>query len=209
MSDQSSKDHAGLCTFTFEDGRHCSMLQTDNDAQLCYFHEQQERQHLKTYVANLKVCRFLGGEVHTASDLSAAFASLFCAGVQGYVEPKNTQALTRLGHLMLKTHLLAKAEYVSAYEADWGEVVAASTAYHPFERTLEDIGNPDSLVRGPLPADPEQPSNNRTGGRPPTPPNPTKPQKSNSTPPTTVPDSPAQTRSVPRVPTPRKTHIRD
>ncbi|MGB2633506.1 MAG: hypothetical protein WAM58_06180 [Candidatus Acidiferrum sp.] len=193
MSDQSSNDRAGLCTFTFEDGRHCSMLQAGNDVELCYFHEQQERQHLKTYVANLKVCHFLDGEVHTASDLSAAFASLFCAGVQGYVEPKNTQALTRLGHLMLKTHLLAKAEYLSAYEADWGEVVADSTAYHPFERTLEDIGNPDSLVRGPLPADTE-PS---TQQQPEALANPPQPQKTASTVP--VQDPPARTRSRSRI----------
>lgn len=190
MPDPSSGPRAGLCIFTFADGRQCSMLQADNDSKLCYFHVQDEHHNVRSYVANLKICRFLDNEFHTASDLSAAFASLFCAGVMGYTEPKNTQALTKLGQLMLKTHLFAKAEYLSAYEADWGEVVAESNTYHPHETNLQDIGNPASLVAAPPDDDSEQPTP-QPSVQPPKSPQPQKIASATSIP---ASDPPSQTR---------------
>lgn len=38
----SSNDRTGLCTFIFEDGRHCNMPHTQGDLRLCFFHEQRE-----------------------------------------------------------------------------------------------------------------------------------------------------------------------
>jgi hypothetical protein len=138
MSTNPSKDRTGLCTFTFDDGRHCAMLQTDNESGLCYFHAQKEEQRLKTELAGLKVGRFLNAEVHTACDLNSAFAMLFRCTLQGYISTKSANALTKLGHLMLKTHLIAKEEYLSAYDAEWPDVVADSTVFHPKRGFVED-----------------------------------------------------------------------
>lgn len=112
MSDQSSQDRTGLCIFTFDDGRHCNMPHTGNELRLCYFHEKKELQNL-----------------HTACDLSAAFVMLFRAGVQGHTDPKTLNALTKLGNLVVKTHLLAKDEYLSTYDREWPYVVEQSLVF--------------------------------------------------------------------------------
>jgi len=129
MSDQSSKDRADLCTFIFDDGRHCNMLHTGNELRLCYFHEKKEMQRLLAKDAGLKVSRYLATNLHTACDLNAAFAMLFRAGAQGYADAKAINSLTRLGHLMLKTHLLAKEEYLSTYDREWPEIVEKSAVF--------------------------------------------------------------------------------
>lgn len=130
MSEQSSKDRTGLCTFIFENGHHCNMPQTESELRLCYFHEKREAQRLVAKDAALKVSRYLATNLHTACDLSAAFAMLFRAGAQGHFDAKTVNSLTKLGHLMLKTHLLAKEEFLSAFEAEWPDIVAKSTAFN-------------------------------------------------------------------------------
>jgi hypothetical protein len=129
MSDQSSQDRTGLCIFTFDDGRHCNMPHTGNELRLCYFHEKKELQRLSSRDAGMKVSHYLATNLHTACDLSAAFVMLFRAGVQGHTDPKTLNALTKLGNLVVKTHLLAKDEYLSTYDREWPYVVEQSFVF--------------------------------------------------------------------------------
>jgi hypothetical protein len=59
------------------------------------------------------------------------FGMLFTAAVQGHIDPKSVGALTKLGNLLIKTHQLAKQEYLSAYNDNWPNVVADSMIFHP------------------------------------------------------------------------------
>lgn len=127
----SSNDRTGLCTFIFEDGRHCNMPHTQGDLRLCFFHEQREVRRRFAVDAGAKIGRYLATNLHTACDFNNAFATLFRAGVQGHLDSKMVSSLTRLGHLLVKTHLLAKEEYLAAYENEWSDIVVQSTAFRP------------------------------------------------------------------------------
>ena len=146
----SSNDRTGLCTFTFDDGRHCNMPHLDGDLRLCFFHEKREVQRRLAIDAGVKISRFLGTNLHTASDLNNTFAMLFRAGAQGYLEPKAINALTRLGHLLLKTHTLAKEEYLASHQDEWSNIVLQSISYQcdpePAPQSVPGPANSDHLA---------------------------------------------------------------
>ena len=156
-----SNDRVGLCTFTFDDGRHCNMPHTQSELRLCYFHEKRERQRLLTLDAGVKISRYLATNLHTACDLNGAFAMLFRAGAQGYLDAKLINALTRVGHLVLKTHLLAKEEYLDSYENEWRDIVLQSIALRPDPEPVPDhsanSNSRDSKPRTILPTNQEPP----------------------------------------------------
>jgi hypothetical protein len=87
----SSNDRTGLCTFTFDDGRHCNMPHINGDQRLCFFHEKREVPRRLAIDAGVKISRFLGTNLHTASDLNNTFAMLFRAAA-----PNNTASTSRL-----------------------------------------------------------------------------------------------------------------
>lgn len=89
----SPKDRSGLCTFIFDDGRHCNTPHTDGELRLCYFHEQKELRRLLATDTGAKIAQFLAIDVHTACDLNAAFTSLFRAGVEGLIDSKMINSL--------------------------------------------------------------------------------------------------------------------
>jgi hypothetical protein len=157
----SSNDRAGLCTFLFDDGRHCNMPHTQSELCLCYFHEKRERQRLLTLDAGVKISRYLATNLHTACDLNGAFAMLFRAGAQGYLDAKLINALTRVGHLVLKTHLLAKEEYLDSYENEWRDIVLQSIALRPDPEPVLDpaanLNSPNSQPSTILPTNQEPP----------------------------------------------------
>jgi len=130
MSNESSKDRTGLCSFTFDDGRHCAMPQADAKIPCCYFHAKREQERLRAEEMGLRFARFLNGDVQTACDLGATFAMLFVWTASGYLSPQTANSLTRLGQLMLKTHSLARAEFVSTWQERWPQVVAESEAFN-------------------------------------------------------------------------------
>jgi hypothetical protein len=138
---KSAKDRSGLCTFIFDDGRHCNMPHTDGDLRLCYFHEQKEIRRLLSRDAGLKIGRFLAVDIHTACDLNAAFSTLFRAGAEGHIESKMVNSLTRLGQLILQTQALAKDEYLATYDQEWPDVVERSTVFN-----LDPDGTPHDFV---------------------------------------------------------------
>jgi hypothetical protein len=157
----SSNDRAGLCTFVFEDGRHCNMPHTPSELRLCYFHEKRELQRLYAVEAGNKIGRYLATNLHTACDLSNAFATLFRAGLQGHFEPKMLNSLTRLGQLLMKMHLLAKEEYLDTYENEWSSIVLQSIALRPDPEPKE---SEDSLGETPADAHPESNSDAQSNG---------------------------------------------
>jgi hypothetical protein len=131
MSALSSKDCPNSCVFAFADGRRCTMPAADgSDYGLCYFHHQQYIDRLRKQHASEQMCLGLASNISTACDLSAAFTRLFRATTLGYIKPKTAHTLTYLGNLMLKTHLLAKQEYESAFQdKPWPDVVAGSLCF--------------------------------------------------------------------------------
>ncbi|HXX13592.1 MAG TPA: hypothetical protein VEJ47_01700 [Candidatus Eremiobacteraceae bacterium] len=130
MSNESSKDRTGLCSFMFDDGRHCAMPQVDAKTPYCYFHAKREQERLRAEEMGLRFARFLNGDVQTACDLGATFAMLFVWTASGYLSPQTANSLTRLGQLMLKTHSLAGSEFVSTWQETWPQVVAESEAFN-------------------------------------------------------------------------------
>ncbi|HTZ49371.1 MAG TPA: hypothetical protein VMH20_17405 [Verrucomicrobiae bacterium] len=152
----SSCDRTGLCTFMFDDGRHCNMPHTQSELHLCYFHEKRELRRLYAVEAGIRISRSLATNLHTACDLSHAFAMLFRAGVQGHIEPKLLNSLTRLGQLVVNTHLLAKQEYLDSYDNDWSSIVLQSIALRPDpEPAPDDSGAPELRLDSEPPAHPD------------------------------------------------------
>lgn len=153
MSDQPSQDRTGLCVFMFDDGRHCNMPHTGSELRLCYFHQKKELQRLVAKEAGMKVSNYLATNLHTACDLSAAFATLFRVGVEGHADPKTLNALTKLGHLVVQTHLLAKDEYLSTFEHEWSHIVEQSHAFED-DPAPNSAPAPQPAVRQPKSSEP-------------------------------------------------------
>jgi hypothetical protein len=131
MSDQSSKDRAGLCVYTFEDGRQCNMPRTNNGLNLCYFHERRERQRLNAQSIGIHVSRLLKSGVHTGCDLHAAFTMLFRGAALGLIPPESLGHFTRLGRLLVETHILARDEVQISFDREWPDWVRASSTFQP------------------------------------------------------------------------------
>jgi hypothetical protein len=88
------------------------------------FHAKREQEWAEEM--GLRFARFLDGDVQTACDLGATFAMLFVWTASVYLSPQTANSLTRLGQLMLKTHSLVKAEFVSTWQETWPQVVASA-----------------------------------------------------------------------------------
>jgi hypothetical protein len=151
---KSSKDRVLLCVFTFTDGRQCTMPRTNNGLNLCYFHEQQERRRLQSFQAGARVAECLNSDLQTSCSLNAALAVLFRGGAMNFITPQAINSLTRLGQLMVETHLLAKNEFLSCYHADWADIVQNSPLFNPKK---EPASNQSSNTNAPDPG-PEDPS---------------------------------------------------
>jgi hypothetical protein len=150
MSNESSKDRTGLCSFMFDDGRHCAMPQYDAKIPYCFFHAKREQERLRAEEMGLRIARYLDGDVQTACDLGATFALLFAGTAAGYISPQTANSLTRLGQLMLKTHSLAKAEFLSTWDEKWPEVVAGSPAFNCNAEKEDSGSQPHTPVSGSL-----------------------------------------------------------
>jgi hypothetical protein len=151
---KSSKDRIFLCVFTYTDGRQCNMPRTNNGLNFCYFHEQQERKRLQCFQAGAAVAECLNSDLQTSCSLNSALAKLFRAGAMNFITPQTINSLTRLGQLMVETHLLAKNEFLSCYHADWADIVQESPLFNPKK---EPASNQSSNTNAPNP-DPEDPS---------------------------------------------------
>jgi hypothetical protein len=146
MSTNPSKDRTNLCTYTFADGRRCTMPESPDDMGLCYYHMQRHIDTLKKHAAGEQISRCLDAKINTACDLSAAFTQLFCATAQGFIKPKTAATLTYLGNLMLQTHHLAKAEYLSVFYDPWPELVKDSLASDPLDHPPATSPKPESIT---------------------------------------------------------------
>ncbi|HEV2101412.1 MAG TPA: hypothetical protein VGR58_01420 [Candidatus Acidoferrum sp.] len=125
-----NQDRPSTCMFVFADGRRCQMPPSADDMDLCYYHAKKHRDHLNAQEAGLQINEFLGRDILTACDLSAALATLFSATSLGLIKPKTTIALTYLGNLMLQTQKLASAEFVRAFDDDWSKIVRESIVFN-------------------------------------------------------------------------------
>ncbi|HET7106884.1 MAG TPA: hypothetical protein VFI38_08745 [Candidatus Acidoferrum sp.] len=125
-----NQDRPCTCMFVFADGRRCQMPPSADDMDLCYFHARKHRDHLAAQEAGLQINDFLGRDILTACDLSAALVTLFSATSLGLIKPKTTIALTYLGNLMLQTHKLAHAEFVRAFDDPWPKIVRESIVFN-------------------------------------------------------------------------------
>lgn len=136
MFKQSSKDRTNLCHFVFADGRRYTMPESGEDMGLCYFHAQKYVDGMNKKKAGEQISQFLTTGVNTACDMNSALVKLFCATAQGHIKPKTCATLAYLAQLILKTNLLAKEEYLSAYKVKWFKVVQDSICFQ--EESEED-----------------------------------------------------------------------
>ena len=125
-----NQDRPSTCMFFFADGRRCQMPPSADDMDLCYYHAKKHRDHLNAQEAGQQINEFLGRDILTACDLSAALVTLFSATSLGLIKPKTTIALTYLGNLMLQTQKLAHAEFVRAFDDDWSKIVRESIVFN-------------------------------------------------------------------------------
>jgi hypothetical protein len=116
--------------FVFADGRRCQMPPSADDMDLCYFHAKKHQDHLNAQQAGQEINEFLGRDILTACDLSAALATLFSATSLGLIKPKTTAALTYLGNLMLQTQKLAKQEFLETFDDRWPKIVRESIVFN-------------------------------------------------------------------------------
>ena len=121
------RNRAGLCSFTFADGRHCRTPHCSTHPHLCYFHARKEAQARAADEIGFDISYFFSGHYLSASDLRSALARLFTGVVQGHIKPKTAATLTYLGQTLLQAIQLAQHEYISAFGAgEWRETVCDS-----------------------------------------------------------------------------------
>lgn len=166
-----NQDRPCTCMFFFADGRRCQMPPSADDMDLCYYHARKHRDHLNAQEAGLQINEFLGRDILTACDLSAALATLFSATSLGLIKPKTAIALTYLGNLMLQTQKLAKQEFLQTFDDSWPKIVGESIVFNepaseepaapapqstspiltPANDTPSDNPNPDPVHAEPIP----------------------------------------------------------
>jgi hypothetical protein len=125
-----NQDRPCTCMFVFADGRRCQMPPSADDIDLCYFHAKKHFDRISSQEAGLQINEFLGRDILTACDLSAALSTLFSAAALGLIKPKTTIALTYLGNLMLQTQKLAKQEFLQSFDDPWPKIVRESIVFN-------------------------------------------------------------------------------
>ena len=122
-----SKDRAGLCSFTFADGRHCRTPRYSNHPHLCHYHARKEAQALAADEIGRDISYFFSGRYLSACDLSSALARLFTGVVQGQIKPKTAATLAYLSQTLVQTIHLSQHEYINAFSTDsWRRAVHSS-----------------------------------------------------------------------------------
>jgi hypothetical protein len=120
------KDHSGLCSFSFADGRQCRTPRAGHPY-LCAFHARKDAQALAGQEAGKDIAYHLSGSYVSACDLTSALGRLFSAVAQGQVKPKTASTLAYLGQTLVQTLHLAQDEYINAYGTDsWRETIRTS-----------------------------------------------------------------------------------
>ena len=121
------KDRAGLCSFTFADGRHCLSPRYSNHPHLCHYHARKEAQALAADEIGRDISYFFSGRYLSACDLSSALARLFTGVVQGQIKPKTAATLAYLSQTLVQTIHLSQHEYINAFSTDsWRRAVHSS-----------------------------------------------------------------------------------
>jgi len=115
MSTTRSKDHAGLCSFTFANGHRCRSLLSASHLHLCYYHARKESQARAADQIGRDISYFFSGRHLSACDLSAVLVRLFSAVASGELKPKTASILAYLGQTLLQTIHLAQHEYINAF----------------------------------------------------------------------------------------------
>lgn len=144
---KSSDDRAGLCVFTFADGRHCTLPESPDDLGLCYYHARKFINEKNKRLAGQQIARLLSSDISTACDLSAVFNSLFSATAQGSIKPKTASTLAYIGQLMLQTQRLAKEEYLDTFSKSWPDIVYDSPAFNFYRPRHDDPDRQQSKAR--------------------------------------------------------------
>ena len=122
-----SKDRAGLCAFTFADGRRCRTPRQSGHPQFCYFHARKQAQAQAADDLGNDFSYLFSNEYLSACDLSAALGRLFPAVAQGQIKPRTAGTLAYLAQTLLQAIHMAQHEYINAFGADsWRQAVRTS-----------------------------------------------------------------------------------
>ena len=121
---------AGLCAFTFSDGRCCSNLRHPTHPHLCLPHARKEAALLAEREAGANVCHEIKRNYVTATDLTWTISRVFEAVATGRLKPKTARTLAYLAQIMAQTIPLAQHEFVSSLgHKYWAECVSESLSF--------------------------------------------------------------------------------
>ncbi|MBS1841677.1 MAG: hypothetical protein JSS69_04570 [Acidobacteria bacterium] len=127
MSSLRRKDRSALCTFTFSDGRQCSLPRRTGHLSLCPTHARKEAQILGSEQAGEAIANHLAAPFVSACDLSAALARIISAAAQGHLRPKTAATLAYLGQTLAHTLPIAQHEYINAFGTEaWRKAIRSS-----------------------------------------------------------------------------------
>jgi hypothetical protein len=118
---------AGLCAFTFSDGRCCSNLRHPTHPQLCLPHARKEAAQLAEREVGTTICGELRRNYVTASDLTWTVSRVFEAVASGQIKPKTAKTLAYLAQIMAQTIPLAQYELLESLgHRRWAAAVSES-----------------------------------------------------------------------------------
>ena len=136
--------HAGVCRFTFADGRLCRMLISASHSYLCPSHALKESQALAAQRVGHRLAASLSHDFITACDLTAAMSQLFAAIAQGHIKPKTANTLAYVGQTIAQTLRLSQQEFIAAYgPQSWRAAIrdAITTAHEHTNSPGDTIAN--------------------------------------------------------------------
>jgi hypothetical protein len=118
---------AGLCAFTFSDGRCCANLRHPTHPHLCLPHARKEAAQLAEQQAGVSLCQEIKRNYVTATDLTWTISRVFEAVASGQIKPRTAKTLAYLAQIMAQTIPLAQHEFVSSLgHKSWAECVSES-----------------------------------------------------------------------------------
>jgi hypothetical protein len=140
--------HAGVCRFTFADGRLCRMLISASHSYLCPSHALKESQALAAQRVGHRLAASLSHDFITACDLTSTLSQLFGAIAQGQLKPRTANTLAYVGQTIAQTLRLSQQEFIAAYGAQtWRAAIRdAITTAHVGAHSLDDTAAIDEIT---------------------------------------------------------------
>jgi hypothetical protein len=158
MSKQLSEDSTSSCAFIYADGRQCRMLRSLKDSPFCCYHARKLR-HLEEHDQTAsKIAAPVRGDYVPVTALTQTLSRVFCAVVEGRMDPKQAIALSRVSNALLKSIEGSTKEFQECYkDGYWRQLIYSHyknlPEYEPDdeEKEQEEAPEPKPSKNPPLP----------------------------------------------------------